>query len=135
MTLLWCDNLGRRNVQETIQLCMPILVGMIAASAIRTRADLRKLFWTFSIALVFLAAFTVVFMSGKFDEEWISTRVRPASLDHDAGGLRLPGGLSAANLLAHLRLVGLRAVDTAIAKPHGDGDVARGPGRIPALSP
>lgn len=80
MTLLWCDNLSRRNVQETIQLCMPILVGMIAVSVIRSRTDLRWLLSSFHVTFVLLAAFTLVFLSGKFDEEWISTRVRPAAL-------------------------------------------------------
>jgi len=80
ISLLWAPGIGRRNVQETIQLCMPILVGMIAASVIRTRADLRRLISMFSITFVLLALFTVVFVSGVFDEEYIKTRVRPAAL-------------------------------------------------------
>ena len=30
---------------------------------------------SFHITFLLLAAFTLVFLSGKFDEEWISTRV------------------------------------------------------------
>lgn len=80
ISLAWAPGLERRNVQETIQLCMPVLVGMIAASVIRTRADLRRLMSMFSITFVLLAIFTAIFLAGVFDEEYIKTRVRPAAL-------------------------------------------------------
>jgi len=80
LSLTWCENLGRRNVHETMQLSMPILVGMIAASVIRTREDLQRLLSTFNITFVFLALFTALYISGRFDEEWMGSRVRPAAL-------------------------------------------------------
>ncbi|HVU88295.1 MAG TPA: O-antigen ligase family protein [Pirellulales bacterium] len=80
MSIAWCGNLGRRNIQEAMQLCMPVVVGMVAASVIRSRNDLRWFLGTFNVAMVFLALFTLLFISGRFDEEWISTRVRPAAL-------------------------------------------------------
>ena len=80
MSLAWSGNMARRNIQEAMQLSMPVVVGMVATSVIRSRAELRRFLSTFNVAFVFVVLFTLCFISGRFDEEWISTRVRPVAL-------------------------------------------------------
>src|SRR5262245_58949850 len=58
LSLLWCDDLTRRNIHDALQLCMPIVVALVAASSIRTHAELRWLYRGFGACLVLLTLFT-----------------------------------------------------------------------------
>ncbi len=80
LSLLWCKEVTGRNIQDALQLCMPLVVGLVAASAIRSRAELRWIFFAFGVSLVLLAAFTLAFVTESFDREWMSTNVRAAAL-------------------------------------------------------
>jgi O-antigen ligase len=86
-SVLWCDELSRRNYQEVLQLAMPPIVGLIAASAIRTEAQLRALFVSFAIATVLLAGFALAYVSERFDMEWLNTHVRSAALTATLAGV------------------------------------------------
>lgn len=79
-SLFWTEELTLRNVQDALQLCMPVVVGMLAASSIRSQEELRSLLKSFVVTLVLLAMFTVVFISNVFDREWMSTNVRGAAM-------------------------------------------------------
>jgi O-antigen ligase len=79
-SLLFCEELGRRNVQEAFQLCMPIVVGLVAASAIRTQAQLRQLTAAFGVGLLFLAVYTAAYVTERYDMEWMSIHLRSATL-------------------------------------------------------
>ena len=79
LSLMWCNDLSRRNIQEALQLCTPLLVGLIAAAAIRTREDLKRLLQVFGITFVLVAIYAC-FAIGVMDEEWVRKRTRPAAL-------------------------------------------------------
>ncbi len=79
-SLLFCEELGRRNVQEAFQLSMPVIVGLVAASAIRTEAQLRKIVAAFGVGLLFLLAYTAAYVTERYDMEWMSTHLRSATL-------------------------------------------------------
>lgn len=88
--LVWCvyvfaslwvgDEVDRRNVQEAFQLCMPILVGLVAASAIRTPDQLRQLVAAFGVGLLFLSIYTAAYVTERYDMEWMSVHLRSATL-------------------------------------------------------
>jgi O-antigen ligase len=80
ISLLWTEDLSRRNVQDALQLCMPVLVAALAASAVRSRDELRYLFRSFGVTLIFLSLFTAVYVVNAFDREWMSTNVRGAAM-------------------------------------------------------
>ena len=79
-SLFACEEITRRNVQEAFQLAMPAVVGLVAASAIRTEAQLRKIVAAFAIGLLFLMVYTAAYLSDRYDEEWISIHLRSAML-------------------------------------------------------
>lgn len=79
-SLLWCEDVDRRNVQEAGQFIMPLVVGLVAAAFIRTPAELRGLLASFGVAYVFLAIYTAMYASGSFDMEWMSVHLRSATL-------------------------------------------------------
>lgn len=80
LSLLWCTEPSRRNLQEALQFSMPIVVGMLAASAIRTHAEMRWLFAAFGGALLLLTVFTAAYVTERFDREWMDTHLRSAAL-------------------------------------------------------
>ena len=80
LSLLWSNDTSRRNVQEALQFSMPIVVGMLAASAIRTHAEMRWLFAAFGGGLLLLTAFTAAYVTERFDREWMDTHLRSAAL-------------------------------------------------------
>src|SRR4029078_4093893 len=49
LSLLWCAIVDERNVQNALQMTMPLVVGMLATSAIRSRDDLRRVLHGFAI--------------------------------------------------------------------------------------
>lgn len=59
LSLSWTDKIGLRNIQDAIQISMPVLVGIVATVYIRSESQLRTLFVVFLIALVplFISAF------------------------------------------------------------------------------
>ncbi len=79
-SLFACEEITRRNVQEAFQLSMPVMVGLVAASAIRTEAQLRRIKWAFGVGLVLLAAYTAAYVTERYDMEWMSIHLRSATL-------------------------------------------------------
>ncbi len=80
LSVLWSYEIGRRNVQEALQFSMPVIVAFVAASAVRTPEDLRKVFAAFGVSLCLLLAFTLAYVTERFDREWMDTHVRAAAL-------------------------------------------------------
>ena len=80
LSLLWCDDLTRRNIQDALQLCMPIVVALLAASSIRTQAELSWLYRGFGVCLVLLMLFTFAYVTERFDKEWLATNMRGAAM-------------------------------------------------------
>lgn len=78
LSLLWREQFSRQSIQEATQLCMPVLVGMIAAAMIHTREDLKRLLRTFGITFVLLALYSILVFGN--DDEWARERIRPAAL-------------------------------------------------------
>ena len=79
-SLTWCDDLAARNVQEATQLSMPMVIGLIAAMAIRSRADLIRLWRAYYVLFAMLACFALIFVGGLGGSEWLSLRIRPNAL-------------------------------------------------------
>jgi hypothetical protein len=94
LSILWCRDPGRRNIQEAMQLCMPVLVGMLAARTIRTEVELKQFLRMFVVTFVLLAAFVYLYSAEAYDREWIEKRARPAALTTAFVGCVFLGGLS-----------------------------------------
>jgi O-antigen ligase len=56
LSLLWCDDPGRLNVQQACQFNMPLLVGVVASTFVRTEAQLRSVVRMFGWSLLPLSA-------------------------------------------------------------------------------
>jgi O-antigen ligase len=78
-SLFWCDEITRHNFQDALQLCMPIVVGLLAASAIRTHSELRWIFISFGVALGLMLLYLATYLSGSVDFEWIRDHRRGAA--------------------------------------------------------
>jgi hypothetical protein len=50
-SLAWVDSLGGLYVKDALQLCMPVLIGIIAGVVVRSRAQLEQLIRTFYYAV------------------------------------------------------------------------------------
>jgi O-antigen ligase len=55
LSLFWCDPPNSHNVQDALQLTMPVLVGVLASLVVRTEDQLDRLLRVFTPTLVLLA--------------------------------------------------------------------------------
>jgi O-antigen ligase len=79
-SLFWCDPLTRRNVQEALQFSMPVLVGLLAASAMRTDGDVERLFFAFGITAGLLVLFAACYSLQIVDRGLMEAHLRAAAL-------------------------------------------------------
>ena len=61
LSLLWCHPLGRRNIQDALQITMPLVVGITGAMFIRDERSLQRLHLAFMWTLLPLTA-VIVFL-------------------------------------------------------------------------
>ncbi|MGE0606923.1 MAG: O-antigen ligase family protein [Pirellulales bacterium] len=63
-SLVWGEGIGPHNLQEAVQLTMPLMVGLLASSVIRQRWQLNALFASFAAASIVLLISVPVDASG-----------------------------------------------------------------------
>jgi O-antigen ligase len=81
LSLIWCDQiLIVSNIQDAMQLSMPLLVGMVAQAAIRTREDLQTLLRMFFLTAVGMSVFAFFDGTGTFERLGIATHTRAVAL-------------------------------------------------------
>jgi hypothetical protein len=80
LSLVWTKEMDGKNVQDALQYTMPIAVGIIAATSIRTAGELKLVFASFVFALVGVSCYTFLFVKEIFDYTWLETHVRSAAL-------------------------------------------------------
>lgn len=80
LSLVWTKGLDGKNIQDALQYTMPIVVGIIAATSIRTQGELRLVFGSFVFALAGVSFYTFLFVNEIFDYTWLETHVRSAAL-------------------------------------------------------
>jgi hypothetical protein len=80
LSLVWCHELDGKNVQDALQYTMPVVVGVIASTVIRTRRELSWVFASFVCALVGVACYTFLYLNEIFDHQWLETHIRSAAL-------------------------------------------------------
>jgi len=80
LSLFWTKELDGKNVQDALQYTMPIVVGIIGATSIRTVGELKLVFASFVFALVGVSLYTFLFINEIFDPTWLETHVRSAAL-------------------------------------------------------
>ena len=134
MSLVWCHELDGKNVQDAMQYTMPVIVGIIAATVIRTPGELKLVFAGFVFALAGVSFYTFLFVNEIFDYTWLETHVRSAALTTTVMGLRISGRLSGALGTATGRLGCLPGNHHAHEQPHGNPGPAGGFRPASALS-
>ena len=93
LSLSWCEQIHiAYNVQDAMQLTMPLLVGLVAERAVRTRAELQLLLRTFWVTAVGLVLFALADSTATFERLGIATQTRAAALTATlVGGVLLAG--------------------------------------------
>lgn len=69
LSLAWCEQAGRGNVQEAAQISSPLLAGIVASMFVRTRADYNLLVRCFVLTLLVLVGFVAVALVGALGTE------------------------------------------------------------------
>ena len=67
MSLAWCQPLESRNIQDALQISMPLLVGVAASLFVRTEEQLDRLLRTFGPAVLLLALCPLAMRLGVLD--------------------------------------------------------------------
>ncbi len=80
MSMLWARELDGKNIQDALQYTMPIVVGIIAATTIRTVGEMKLVFAAFVVALLGVSVYTLLFVQEVFDPTWLETHIRSAAL-------------------------------------------------------
>ncbi len=80
LSLVWTHELDGKNVQDALQYTMPVVVGIIAATVIRTSFELKCVLGGFVLALAGVSCYTFLFVGEIFDHQWLETHVRSAAL-------------------------------------------------------
>jgi O-antigen ligase len=75
VSLLWNANIDRRVLQDVAQLTMPVIVGMVAAASVHTRAGLGRLLHVFWVPLVCVGIFTRYYVAevNSSEYQWVAT--------------------------------------------------------------
>jgi O-antigen ligase len=69
-----------RNIQESVQLTMPLLIGFLATRAIGSREDLALLLTAFRLASIPLFIFGLIFALRAADQAWLDSHSRATAL-------------------------------------------------------
>jgi O-antigen ligase len=80
VSLLWSGHIERRPIQEVLQCCMPLVVALLAASAVRTHAELQRILAGFAVALGLLMLYAAAYATESIDLESTGTAVRGAAI-------------------------------------------------------
>jgi hypothetical protein len=80
LSLAWTHDLGRRQVQEAIQVTMPLLVGAVASVFVRTERKVELLLRTFRWSIVVLAISTAIANLGDSKDVDLLTGSRPLGM-------------------------------------------------------
>ena len=64
LSLLWCGSLDSRNVQDALQITMPLLVGVASALFVQSEEQLKWLFRMFTVTLLILCVHTGLSIGG-----------------------------------------------------------------------
>ncbi len=79
-SLAWCDGLGMRNVQDALQLTMPLLVGLLAATFVRNETQLHLLISAFWPTLFMLLGVALAWKAGILEALGLDCALRSTSL-------------------------------------------------------
>ena len=74
LSLLWCDDPGRWNIQQACQISMPLLVAAISSMFVRCEDDLRKLLRAFLWSLVPLTMIVLATRLGVLENDGTGNR-------------------------------------------------------------
>jgi O-antigen ligase len=80
LSLVWCDPLDDRNIQDAVQIGMPLLVGAIASQVVRTREQLARLLGVFTPTLFLLCLPPVAHVLGVLRPLGMNVAERPLAL-------------------------------------------------------
>jgi hypothetical protein len=80
LSLVWTHELDGKNVQDAMQYTMPVVIGIIAATVIRTPGEMKLVFAGFAFALLGVSFYTFLLVREVFDYQWLETHVRSAAL-------------------------------------------------------
>jgi O-antigen ligase len=89
LSLFWCDGLGRRNIQDAVQISMPILIATAASFFVRDEAQLGLLLKMFAPTLLLLCINLGLSYYGLIDNE---TQIRVLALSAVLVGCVLMAG-------------------------------------------
>ena len=77
VSLIWCENLGVRNLQDLIQISMPLVIGIVASFFVTTEAQLKLLLRMFGVTLLLICFALVGTPLGLFGGLDMSEGIRP----------------------------------------------------------
>jgi O-antigen ligase len=80
LSLIWCSPVDQFNVQNALQMSMPLVVGLLATAAIRSDDDLRRVLKGFGFAGALLAMFAVGFILTPHSSSDLEAGPRDAAL-------------------------------------------------------
>jgi O-antigen ligase len=80
LSVTWSDDVGARNLQEAVQLSMPLLIGLLASRSVGTREDLARLLSAFRWAVIPLVLYGLIYVTKVADQDWMEQHARATAL-------------------------------------------------------
>ncbi len=80
LSLAWCDPLVLRNIQDALQITMPLLVGAVASLVVRSEEQLERLLWVFWPTAIMLCVPPVALRLGALSALNMTMAERPLAL-------------------------------------------------------
>lgn len=85
-SLVWCEDVGPQNVQDALQMTMPLLVGVVASAFVRTEAQMKTLLCAYCVTVIPLTLSLVVTWLDLLPGVDMRTGLRPLGISLGLSG-------------------------------------------------